>query len=221
MKVIAKLGCIVAGAAMLGGCQSFPLTSWMFKDAGRAASAHRQLAGSPIGALEEGRAFLRDGNISAAVASFRIALLDPAMRAEACNGLAVAYARLGRDDLAQRYFLAAISAEPENQKYVANLLRLQRQQQLELLARVEAPAPVATSQAQPAPLPVQSSDRLASGLTERLSRGEVRIRVRPDLGNAPSMAVGERDAQSATENRTRVAVLAADPANPRSTRAGE
>lgn len=209
MKTIARMTCVAAGAAMLAGCQSFPLTSWMFKSGHPAGSSARQFAGLPDGALEEGRTALREGNISAAIASFRIALLDPAMRAEACNGLAVAYAKLGRDDLAQRYFLAAVSAEPDNPRFVANLLRLQRQQQVNLAARAAAAPAIAVQQPQPAPLPVQSSDRLAQGLTERLSRGEVRIRVRPDLGNAPTMAVGEREPQQAPSDQARVAILSA------------
>ena len=126
IKAPVKLTFVVAAAVSLGGCQSFPLTSWMFKK-DRPAIAQHGLSGSTIGAIEEGGAFLREGNLSAAVASYRIALLDPSSRADASNGLGVAYAKLGRDDLSARYFLAAIDAEPDNPKYVANLLRLQEQ----------------------------------------------------------------------------------------------
>lgn len=210
MGIVARMACLAAGAALLGGCQSFPLTSWMFKGDRPTSGHERQLAGAPAGALEDGRAALRTGNVSAAVASFRVALLDPSMRGEACNGLAVAYAKLGRDDLAQRYFLAAISAEPENPRFIANLLRLQRQQQIELAATQAVPAPmVAESAVPPSPLPLPPSDRLAQGLTERLSRGEVRIRVRPDLGNAPAMAVDERETQPASDGKARVVALSA------------
>lgn len=206
MKRIARLSCVVACAAMLGGCQSFPLTSWMFKGKRPAAAEQRiELAGNTAGALEEGRASMRTGNISAAVASFRIALLDASTRAEASNGLGVAYARLGRHDLAERYFQGAISAEPENTKYVANLLRLQQQV---MLARRATSAP-ALAAALPAPraIPQRAGESLVAGRVNRVSRGEVMVRAGPDLGNAPAITVAYRDAPAA-ENVA--AVVAAD-----------
>ena len=127
MKATVRLTCLVTAAVSLSGCQSFPLTSWLFKNDRTASDADPQLAGSTTGALEEGAALLRAGNLSAAVASFRIAQLDRATRADACNGLGVAYAKLGRLDLAERYFQAAILSDPDNTRYAANLLRLQRQ----------------------------------------------------------------------------------------------
>lgn len=205
-----RVSAVAAAALMLGGCQSFPLTSWMFKSE---RSETRQLAGNTAGALEEGRAFLREGNIASAVASFRIAALDRANRADACNGLAVAYAKLGRADLAERYFREAMAAEPDNQRYAANLLRLQKQVMLarqsdesartsEALAAVDRPA------VHLAGLERQSSRQsLTRGPVQRVSRGEVRVRVRPALGSAPittvafadrKSAAGKRDADAAT-----------------------
>ena len=184
MKRIARLSCVAACAAMLGGCQSFPLTSWMFKGDRADRSEQRQLAANSGGALEEGRAALQEGNLSAAVASFRVAQLDRATRADASNGLGVAYAKLGRPDLAERYFQAAITADPENTRFVANLLRLQQQS----LAARRANADAALAAAQPVPAVRESAEMLA-GNVERISRGEVRIVTRADLGNAPTMAV--------------------------------
>lgn len=191
MKRLAKISCVVACAAMLGGCQSFPLTSWMFKGTRPAAEQRTELAGNTAGALEEGRAELRAGNLSAAVASFRIALLDPATRAEASNGLGVAYARLGRPDLAERYFQGAIMAEPANTKYVANLLRLQ--QQLMLASRGSALEAAALAHAAQAARPQLERGQVGSGRVERVSRGEVVVRARSDLGNAPAITVAYRD----------------------------
>ena len=155
-------------------------------------AAQHGLSGSTIGAIEEGGAFLREGNLSAAVASYRIALLDPSSRADASNGLGVAYAKLGRDDLSARYFLAAIDAEPDNPKYVANLLRLQEQV---LLARRadEIHQGEALAAAAAAALSFGADAGTAgsrtSEMVERVSRGEIQIRTRSDLGNAPRMAV--------------------------------
>ena len=56
MKRIARLSCVAACAAMLGGCQSFPLTSWMFKGKRSAPEQRIELAGNTAGALEEGLA---------------------------------------------------------------------------------------------------------------------------------------------------------------------
>jgi len=192
MKLIAKLGCVVAGTAMLGGCQSFPLTSWLFKGGRPAQEQGQLLAGNAAGSLEEGRALLRDGNISAAVASLRIALLDRSTRADASNGLGVAYARLGRPDLAERYFQAAIAAEPDNSKYVANLLRLQ--QQVMLARQSEAAAPsVATAEPARAPASRLASRDMLTGPVDRVSRNEVHVQSPQRAMAAPAMAVGYRD----------------------------
>lgn len=206
MKRYAKLSCVVACAAMLGGCQSFPLTSWMFKGKRPAAEQRIELAGNTAGALEEGRGQLREGNISAAVASFRIALLDASTRAEASNGLGVAYAKLGRPDLADRYFQAAISAEPENSKYVANLLRLQ--QQVMLARRATAAQTVALARPVPRANPRQEGEPLVAGRVDRVSRGEVTVHARRDLGNAPAIEVAYR---AAPADESAEAVLADGP----------
>ena len=145
-------------------------------------------------------AFLRDGNLSAAVASYRIALLDPATRADASNGLGVAYAKLGRDDLAARYFLGAIDAEPDNPKYVANLLRLQQQVLLarrgDEIRQREALAAAASTAILPHQADARATGSRTTDMVERVSRGEIQIRTRSDLGNAPRMAVAFRSRPS-------------------------
>jgi len=192
MKAPVRLTCLVVAAVSLGGCQSFPLTSWLFKKDRPASEADPQLAGSTAGALEEGAAFLRAGNLSAAVASFRIAQLDRATRADASNGLGVAYARLGRLDLAERYFQAAILSDPENPRFAANLLRLQ--QQVLLARRASARDVLAAAGAAPMPQAKPANETLLAGTVDRVSRGEVRVSTRPELGNAPAMMVAYADA---------------------------
>lgn len=196
MKTSIKMLAVVSGAALLGGCQSFPLTSWMFKGERSGGEQAPQLAGNTAGALDEGKAFLRDGNIAAAIASFRIASLERATRADASNGLAVAYARLGRPDLAERYFRAAIVDDPDNPKYVANLLRLQHQT---MLARQPAAfEAVADAGAVRSPEPGLAAAGRLSGPAVRVSRGEVHIGSR-EMSPAPAMAVIDRRAAAATE----------------------
>jgi tetratricopeptide (TPR) repeat protein len=223
MRAIVRYSILVAGGAMLSGCQSFPLTSWLFK-AHRPAQVHSErLAGNTAGSLEEGRAFLRDGRISEAVASFQIASMDPAFKADANNGLGVAYARLGRDDLAEKYFRAAMSVEPDNSKFVANLLRLQQQEIV--LARVSPPAEALAVAAPAAPIargPGREAKTLAVATIDRVSRGEVRVRVRQDLGIAPAMVVAFKDtpalpaadAESQTEPATETQVSSPEVALP-------
>lgn len=198
-KAPVRLTLLVVAAVSLGGCQSFPLTSWMFKKDRPGREADAQLAGNTTGALEEGRAFLRSGELSAAVASFRIAQLDRATRADASNGLGVAYAKLGRLDLAEQYFQAAILSDPENTRFAANLLRLQ--QEVMLARRTSAGEALAAVAAAAEPQPVPVSQALLSGSVERVSRGEVRVSTRPDLGNAPAIEVAfaEAPADSAAQ----------------------
>jgi Flp pilus assembly protein TadD len=191
IKATVRLTCLVAAAVSLGGCQSFPLTSWMFKKDQPASETDPQLAGSTAGALEEGAAFLRTGNLSAAVASFRIAQLDRSTRADASNGLGVAYARLGRLDLAERYFQAAILSDPDDTRFAANLLRLQ--QAVMLARRSTAGEELAAAGASPVPDARPASEALLAGTVDRVSRGEVRVSTRPELGNAPAMMVAYAD----------------------------
>jgi tetratricopeptide (TPR) repeat protein len=205
MKAPVRLTCLVAVAISLGGCQSFPLTSWLFKKDRPASEADPQLAGSTAGALEEGTALLRAGNLSAAVASFRIAQLDRATRADASNGLGVAYAKLGRLDLAERYFQAAILSNPDNTRYAANLLRLQQQV---ILARRPTPrVDEAAVGAAPDPQARPASQALLSGTVDRVSRGEVHVTTRPQLGNAPAIIVAyaDRPAESAAPSSAELA----------------
>ena len=192
-KAHVRLACLVAAAVSLGGCQTFPLTSWMFKRDRPASDADPQLAGSTAGALEEGAAFLRAGELSAAVASFRVAQLDRATRADASNGLGVAYAKLGRLDLAERYFQAAILSDPENARFAANLLRLQKQAMLARRASADEALTLTAAAARAEPRARAASESLLASTVDRVSRGEVHVRTSPELGNAPAMRVAYAD----------------------------
>lgn len=73
---------------------------------------------------EIGRSQLDQGNPGLAIASFRKALETGEQRAPALNGLGVAYARVGRYDLAEINFRSAAEADPQNERYAANLAKL-------------------------------------------------------------------------------------------------
>lgn len=177
-----KFVTLALATALLSGCQSFPLTAWMFKHSDRPdARPAPALAAAQI--LQQGREQLRVGHVSAAVASFRMARLDPATRADADNGLAVAYVYLGRLDLADRYFRAALALQPDNDRFAANLLRLRH---TVMLAQREREV------SQPAPAAVPSdSSQLASAAGGPINRDEtvVHIVTRKYLGQAPRIDV--------------------------------
>lgn len=73
--------------------------------------------------LAAGRKALSDGDTMGAIDSFRLAKLYPDHAAAALNGLAVAYSHLGRTDLTERYFQAAVAIAPEDERYRSNLAR--------------------------------------------------------------------------------------------------
>src|SRR5687768_14173450 len=98
---------LVTAACMLAGCQTI-----FGSDRGMGAAAEQdfeqQAAREAAEQLKLGRAHLDRRKYGAAIAAFRSARLDPAHAATAQNGLAVAYAQLGRPDLAERYFRLAM-----------------------------------------------------------------------------------------------------------------
>lgn len=87
--------------------------------------------------FELARMSLSSGNYARAIGEFSNARAEPALLGPALNGMAVAYARLGRNDLAERYFREAMAAEPGDTRYAANLLRLQRAAAQDRGSRVE------------------------------------------------------------------------------------
>lgn len=111
---------LVALATSLGGCKSFVQAF----DFSRHSNAPQYAIGQ--GDLDEGRAMLRAGNVGNALAPLHRAALNPDTSGAALNALGVAYAKLGRADLAERYFIAATRVEAGNEKYAANLARFYR-----------------------------------------------------------------------------------------------
>jgi hypothetical protein len=124
-----------------------------------------------------GRSQLDENDPGLAAKSFEQALTAGERPAPAFNGLGVAYARMGRADLAARYFSLAAQADPENQRYRANLATLHQSSQM---ARLRAPGPQGSRVAQvstgtPFSGPVGNED----GRIVRLSPLEVKIVIPP------------------------------------------
>ncbi|WP_207789958.1 tetratricopeptide repeat protein, partial [Sandarakinorhabdus oryzae] len=72
-------------------------------------------------ALSEGRSLLVAGNAAQAISAFRLALAQDNSCVAALNGIAIAYDRMGRIDLARQHFEQALSIEPDAGDIAYNL----------------------------------------------------------------------------------------------------
>ena len=186
--------------ATLGGCQSI-LEPFGLARSDRQGS--KDLASEYAAAqdeyfqdrLEAGKEDLRNGNFAAAMEAFRHASLGRATRADALNGLGVAYAGVGRLDLARRYFYQAASLDPEDSRYAANIARLHREldrvdQQIELarqeeemqqLERASMTAAIASQDlaAQAQQVRVDGELPAIAAAPQQQLRGAVRVESRP------------------------------------------
>lgn len=123
MKQTARIATCIVALAALSGCQSF--TSALGFGPKQQGVQHAN-AGSPVFGseeLERGRAALKAGYPGNAIQPFRMAALNEETAPDAFNGLGVAYAQLGRADLAERYFKMALSLDATNARFAANLDR--------------------------------------------------------------------------------------------------
>lgn len=137
----------LASIPLLSGCAG-TLRALGLRHAPAERVAVRPAAHEPAaGALEQGRKALDAGQTGLAVELFQRALGSGQDVAPALNGMGVAYARLGRPDLARRFFEQAMAAEPANQSFRANLARLER---LGVPAVPEGPAAALRAEAEPA-----------------------------------------------------------------------
>ena len=161
--------------------------------------------------LAQGRQALVEGRTVDAIDAFVIAKAFPEQAPAAFNGLAVAYSRLGRTDLAERFFQSAVALAPQEDRYRSNLALFYAHNPMPRIAEpmmaVAAPAPeaiapiveapVAVAVATP-PAPVVRS--LGAGVTaqapqsrlQRVSRAEVRISspAMPRVAHQPVIHVG-------------------------------
>lgn len=177
MKTTSTIVLTVAAGLTLSGCQALfgPRTAQI--DTANQAS----MAQAENPALEQGRQLLKAGRIAQAIELLRVAQRDPASMAEASNGLGVAYAKLGRHDLADRYFKMALALKPEDTRFAGNMIRLQRDYDL-ATKRQEAAVRLA-KKAEDERL-VRQARVVEQGQIERVSRGQVAIRTHAAPGAA-------------------------------------
>ena len=116
MHKISRTVLLIAGAMSVAGCQS------ILAPLGLANRADRQQPAFGATDLVEGREALAANLPGKAIPAFQRATLNPETEAAAYNGLGVAYARLQRGDLAERYFRLANALDRENETYATNLV---------------------------------------------------------------------------------------------------
>ncbi len=187
-KFPGSLALVLATSAALAGCAS-PLGRIALREGHRVDPALLAVPANPD--LVSGKQVLSAGNYGAAIAALRLARLDPASAAEATNGLAVAYAGIGRDDLAERYFRQAVALAPEDRRFAANLARFTQVHEAQLAAA-----------APPAPPPAPIEQKLKAGLHVAAAGGNKTITV----SAAPVAAQ-----RPATAAAARIAIAAAPP----------
>jgi len=141
----------------------------------------------PTGAEEliaAGRGYLDKQNYGLAISQFREALRFDASSAAANNGLGIAYAAIGRDDLARRHFERAIAFAPDQAAYRRNLERF-----------ASGNAPVRAQMAEQASPAVEEAAPVAVSYHLRQDVSAAAMPV-PAVANAPS--TGPRLAANAT-----------------------
>lgn len=138
MLKFAALAGIALAATSLAGCQS-------------SGSSALSSAGSvDMGEYFEqrlavGRLHLAANRPTKAITAFRQAAYDPRYAGEAYNGMAIAYDRIGRADLAERYFAEAVKASPGDERFARNLARFEGREIMLAQQASEAPAEVAVA----------------------------------------------------------------------------
>ena len=128
----------LAGCAtlMVGGCATPEVAAPQY----RLTTPSAQMA-EGTSMLQRGRAQLDAGLDALAIESFRAEIRFNPGSVDAYNGLAVAYGRIGRNDLAQRYFEIALAKDPLNVKVQANLAKLPGNEGLSIQQAASWPTP--------------------------------------------------------------------------------
>ncbi len=149
---LSKLAFSASLICLAGGCASGPQAVLQIRNV-----EQTHMSASQQNAVEQGRYLLGLRQNADAISAFRRALRETPDNPEAFNGLAIAYDRIGRRDLAQRYFELAVAADPVQDRYKVNLARFfERGGQPELAQGLIEPLPEIAEVARPAAATVES-----------------------------------------------------------------
>lgn len=149
--------------------------------------------------LAAGRLHLERGQLAAAATAFRQASYHPQYAAQAYNGMAVAYDRLGRGDLAERFFALAIKTDPSEAAYARNFALFRDAHPLSDEAR-QALAVTDTGLAEGQTTTAGITAEATDDRIERLSGREVRLHSTPEGGAAQIAKAGTRTTRPAEVN---------------------
>jgi tetratricopeptide (TPR) repeat protein len=118
-----KLGnrCSLALAAMLLSSCSIPALFTTETPANRGAVSPLADGGVTSPMYEKGKAHFNAGQLGLAVNEFQAARAETPGSVEILNGLAATYDRLGRFDLADRYYKEAVALDPKNAQTLNNI----------------------------------------------------------------------------------------------------
>lgn len=125
MQTNSRIALLVGGSLLIGGCQLFQGNTARL-EAGLRIPRQAEPRDYAREQFAAGRAELTAHNYASAIAAFRNSSLEPELAAPSYNGLGVAYAGIGRNDLAERYFRMAIADDPGSPRYASNLARLEQ-----------------------------------------------------------------------------------------------
>lgn len=206
-------GCIAAALA-LGGCQSFIGALGFGPKPSAQVEQRAEVFGSEE--LERGKLALRQGHVAMAIQQFRMAALNEDHAADAFNGLGVAYARLGRADLAERYFKSAMELDSANPKYAANLARFYDSalgNSARALAAREREAAAALAEAKDA---AEAQGLLVMGEDETQHRGAVTVETPARSARRESgkeVQVSSARPQPGAQARRQAEIIVRAPAN--------
>ena len=146
----------------LGGCQFFGNMHVAHNaQTGQPAEASASASALPAALIQEGREHLRGNRTGLAIEAFNRALASGEDPALAYNGLGVAYARIGRPELAYRFFKKAAMSDPANPMFAHNLAALVNSPAFTLDQMTRSGPALATAPAR------QADANTAAALTER------------------------------------------------------
>lgn len=210
MKVSKTIGLAVV-LMSVSGCQSI---SSFFAGNDRATVEVDDATSYFAQLIDEGRMHMRANRPGLAITAFRRASYHADYAGEAYNGMAVAYDSMGRHDLAERFFLSAIEAAPEDARFARNFSRFESLMLArngaavddveEVVLQADAAEALTTFDDQVAALANRDFAEELPQRMVRMSAGEVRIAGREDWAS--------RLASAETQPPAVVAITRSEPA---------